>query len=146
MFYDYSNSGFTVGGNVSTKGGAAGNDITIEYVDPEEANAAVSVEVAGTAIKVNLVPGEGGAITTTANDIIAAFADNTLVSVAKKAANDGTGVVTAMAATALTGGQDSTPAKKGDLYFDATNIYIATDDIAATDDGAKWKKVALVAL
>ena len=26
MFYDYSNSGFTVGGNVSTKGGAAGND------------------------------------------------------------------------------------------------------------------------
>ena len=25
MFYDYSNSGFTVGGNVSTKGGAAGN-------------------------------------------------------------------------------------------------------------------------
>ena len=25
MFYDYSNSGFSVGGNVSTKGGAAGN-------------------------------------------------------------------------------------------------------------------------
>lgn len=126
--------------------GPGGNDITIEYVDPEEANAAVSVEVTGNAIKVNLVPGDGGAITTTANAIIAAFADNPLVSVAKKAANDGTGVVTAMVATALAGGQDSTPAKKGDLYFDATNIYIAIDDIVATDDGSKWKKVALVAL
>jgi len=126
--------------------GAAGNDITIEYVDPVEANAAVAVEVDGTAIKVLLVPGEGGAITTTANDIIAAFVDNTLVSVAKKAGNDGSGVVTAMAATALAGGQDSTPAKKGDLYFDATNIYIAIDDIAATDDGSKWRKIAHSAL
>jgi len=126
--------------------GAAGNDITIEYVDPVEANAAVAVEVDGTAIKVLLVPGGGGAITTTANDIIAAFVDNTLVSVAKKAGNDGSGVVTAMAATALAGGQDSTPAKKGDLYFDATNIYIAIDDIAATDDGSKWRKIAHSAL
>lgn len=121
--------------------GPGGNNITIEYVDPVEANAAVAVEVTGTAIKVLLVPGEAGAITTTANDIIAAFADNTLVSVAKKAGNDGSGVVTAMAATALAGGQDSTPAKKGDLYFDATNIYVAIDDIVATDDGAKWRKV-----
>lgn len=126
--------------------GAAGNDITIEYVDPEEANAAVSVEVAGTAIKVNLVPGEGGAITTTANDIIAAFADNELVGVAKKAGNDGTGAVTAMAATALTGGQDATPAKMGDMYFDATNIYIAIGDVDTTDDGAKWRKIAHSAL
>lgn len=126
--------------------GPGGNSITIEYVDPVDANAAVAVEIDGTAIKVLLVPGEGGAITTTANDIIAAFADNALVSVAKKAANDGTGVVTALAATALAGGQDATVAKKGDLYFDANNIYIAIDDIAATDDGAKWKKVALVAL
>ncbi len=126
--------------------GPGGNNITIEYVDPEEANATVAVEVDGTAIKVLLVPGEGGAITTTANDIIAAFADNTLVSVVKKAANDGSGVVTAMAATALAGGQDSTPAKKGDLFFDATNIYIAIDDIVATDDGAKWRKIAHSAL
>lgn len=122
--------------------GVAGNDITIEYVDPEEANAAVSVEVAGNAIKVNLVPGDGGAITTTANDIIAAFADNALVTVAKKAGNDGSGVVTAMATTALAGGQDATPARKGDMFFDATNIYIAIDDVGITDDGANWRKVA----
>jgi len=126
--------------------GPDGNDITIEYVDPEEANAAVAVEVDGTAIKVLLVPGEGGAITTTANDIIAAFADNELVGVAKKAGNDGTGVVTAMVATALAGGQDSTPAKKGDMYFDATNIYIAIGDVDTTDDGAKWRKIAHSAL
>lgn len=121
--------------------GVAGNGITIEYVDPVEANAAVSVEVDGTAIKVLLVPGESGAITTTANDIIAAFADNPLVSVAKKANNDGSGVVVAMAATALIGGQDATPAKKGDMFFDATNLYIAIDDVVITDDGANWRKV-----
>ena len=126
--------------------GPDGNDITIEYVDPVEANAAVAVEVTGNAIEVLLVPGEGGAITTTANDIIAAFADNILVSVAQTADNDGTGVVTAMEATALAGGQDSTPAKKGDMYFDATNIYIAIDDIIATDDGSKWRKIAHSAL
>lgn len=126
--------------------GPAGNNITIEYVDPAEANAAVSVDVEGTAIKVNLVPGDGQAITTTANDIIAAFVDHPLVTVTKKAGNDGSGVVTAMAATALAGGQDSTPAKKGDLFFDTTNIYIAIDDISATDDGLKWKKIAHAAL
>ena len=62
--------------------GPGGNDITIEYVDPVEAKAAVAVEVTGNAIEVLLAPGGGGAITTTANDIIAAFADNALVSVA----------------------------------------------------------------
>jgi len=126
--------------------GPGGNDITIEYVDPAEANANVAVEVDGTAIKVLLVPGDGGAITTTAAEILAAFADNPLVSVAKKAGNDGSGVVTAMIATALAGGQDATVAQKGDLYFDATNIYIAIDDIAATDDGSKWRKIAHSAL
>lgn len=126
--------------------GKAGNDITIEYVDPEEANAAVSVDVVGTVIKVNLMPGGGEAITTTANDIIATLADNELVSVAKKAGNDGTGVVTGMAATALTGGQDATEAKKGDICFDNTNIYIAIDDVNITDDGSKWRKIAHSAL
>lgn len=126
--------------------GKTGNNITIEYVDPAEANAAVSVEVAGNAIKVNLVPGDGGAITTTAAEILAAFADNPLVSVAKKDGNDGSGVVTAMIATALAGGQDATVAQKGDLHFDATNIYIATDDVAIDDDGSKWRKIAHSAL
>ncbi len=130
--------------------GAAGDEITIEYEDPEEANAEIAVGVNGTAIKVVLVPGDGGAITTTASDISAAIAGSpaasALVGVANKAANDGSGVVTAMAATALAGGQDATPAKKGDVYFDATNIYIAIDDVAITDDGSKWRKIAHSAL
>ncbi len=130
--------------------GAAGDEITIEYEDPEEANAEIAVGVNGTAIKVVLVPGDGGAITTTASDISAAIvgspAASALVGVANKAANDGSGVVTAMAATALAGGQDATPAKKGDVYFDATNIYIAIDDVAITDDGSKWRKIAHSAL
>lgn len=130
--------------------GAAGNNITIEYEDPEEANAAVVIEVAGTAIKAVLAPGGGEAITTTAGDISAAIAideeASALVGVANKAGNDGSGVVTAMAATPLKGGVDATPARKGDICFDATNIYIATDDVDITDDGTGWRKIAHGAL
>lgn len=130
--------------------GAAGNNITVEYEDPEEANAAAAVEVVGTAIKVILAPGGGEAITTTADDISAAIAldaeASALVGVADKAGNDGSGVVTAMEATPLKGGVDATLARKGDMYFDATNIYIAIDDVNITDDGTGWRKIAHGAL
>lgn len=122
--------------------GGSGNEIKVEYLDPEEENAEVTVEVADNVISVKLVPGDGGAITTTANDIIAAFASNDLVTVTKKGGNAGTGIVTAMEALPLIGGKDTTPAKKGDLFFDGTNIYIAIADIKTTDTGADWHKVA----
>lgn len=55
-------------------------------------------------------PGVAYAITTTAAQVTAALAAdaeaNNLIVAANKAGNDGTGVVTAMAATALTGGKD----------------------------------------
>lgn len=89
-------------------GGAAGNDITIAYVDPGANDKPLGVAVVGNAITVNLATGPAGAITSTAGDIIAKMASTptaaALVTGANAAANDGTGVVTAMAATALTGG------------------------------------------
>lgn len=92
--------------------GADGNDITIAYIDPAANDAALSVSVSGTAITVNLATGGGGAITSTAAQVDAAIdalpAAAALVTPANKAANDGTGVATAMAATALTGGQSAT--------------------------------------
>lgn len=92
--------------------GSAGNSITIAYIDPGANDAVLGVVVTGNAIVVNLATGVAGAITSTAGDIDTAIAAlpaaAALVNVANKAANDGTGVVIAMAATALAGGLDPT--------------------------------------
>lgn len=94
--------------------GAGGNDITIEYVDPSDAEIPLSVAVAGSAIVVTLETDDQEAIVTTAADILAAIeADedaDALVTVAIDTADsgsgdDGSGVVTAMEATALEGGE-----------------------------------------
>lgn len=89
--------------------GALGNAITVEYVDPDGANAELAVSVDGTAITVSLATGATKAITTTASDIataIAAHAEaNALVAVANAGLDTGVGTVTKMAATALTGGK-----------------------------------------
>lgn len=89
--------------------GVAGDAITIAYIDPAQVGA-LSIVVTGTDIVVNLAH-DGIAITTIADDISAAIAldvdANALVGVADKAGNDGSGVVTAMLATALAGGVDA---------------------------------------
>lgn len=98
--------------------GAVGNNIQVAYIDPGAADAALSVDVdgLGTAdnpfvINVSLATDGTGTITSTAAQVqaaIEAHADaSVLVSVANAAGNDGSGVVTAMAATALAGGTDS---------------------------------------
>jgi hypothetical protein len=84
------------------------NLITVAYVDPAANNAALAVSTVGNAISVSLATGGGGAITSTAAQVRDAVnadsAASALVFAANAAANDGTGVVTAMAATALAGG------------------------------------------
>lgn len=91
--------------------GTEGDDITIAYIDPSDINQALSIVVTGTDIAVNLATDADGIITTTADDISAAIAldvdANALVGVADKAGNDGSGLVTAMVATALSGGVDA---------------------------------------
>jgi hypothetical protein len=80
---------------------------TIVYANPGTANAALSVGVAGATITVNLATDAGSAITSTAAQVKAAIdasgPASALVSTALAAGNDGTGVVTAMAATPLAG-------------------------------------------
>lgn len=90
--------------------GVAGDAIRVALVDPGANNAALGVVVAGNAITVNLATSAGGAITTTATQLIAAIAGNAaanaLVGAANTGASTGAGVVTALPATALTGGRD----------------------------------------
>ncbi len=112
--------------------GAGGNSITVTYVDPGANDAALAVSVTGRSIVVSLATGEAGAIESTAADVLAAIeangAANELVTVSimtsdTGSADDGTGVVTAMAATALEGGTGTGigVARPGGLCIDTTN-------------------------
>ena len=93
--------------------GIVGNSNKITYVDPAGSNAALSVVITPNTgfaeVVVNLATGPSGAITTTANDILVALAAegtdfSDFMSVSLVSGNDGSGLVTAMAETALTGG------------------------------------------
>jgi hypothetical protein len=88
--------------------GSGGNSITVRYVDPAAISQALGVVVVGNAITVNLATDGAGAITSTAAQVKSAIDGSApaaaLVDVANAGGNSGAGVVTAMAATALSGG------------------------------------------
>lgn len=124
--------------------GAEGNAISVAYTDPGANDAALSVSVFRQAITVSLATGEAGAITSTAAEVKAAIeahvAANDLVTVAIDAsdsgsADDGSGVVTAMAATALEGGAGTGIGilQPGGLLIDTTNadVYRNSGTLAA---------------
>lgn len=115
--------------------GVLGNEITIEYLDPEDVDQSLAIIVTGNAIVVSLATDSNGDITTTAGDIITAIeADATasaLVTLDNHSTDDGTGVVIAMAATALADGVDATGmgyAHTGAVCvdYDTPGIYINT--------------------
>lgn len=117
--------------------GTAGNSITIEYVDPATTGASLSVDVTGTAITVNLATDGGGLITTTGDDIKTAIAGDidaaALVNVADAGGNDGSGVVTALAATSLAGGLDESRTSSAvELPRFAENLALYLNASAAT--------------
>jgi len=94
--------------------GTAGNAIEIIYSDPSanDAELSISVDEETLTITVSLATGSGGAITSTASEIMAAInADQEAsrwVSAALKTGNTGAGVVTAMGSSSLTGGSTDT--------------------------------------
>lgn len=92
-------------------GGSGGNSIQLALVDPSGNNQSLAVTVAELVITASLATGSGGAITTTADQLIAAInADATakmLVTAALPVGAVGTGIVTALTATNLTGGDAS---------------------------------------
>jgi hypothetical protein len=89
--------------------GTGGNAITVAYV-VAGASTPLSIGVVGNAITVNVATNGSSVATSTAAQVKAAVeasaAANALVKLANAASNDGTGVVAAQAATALSGGTD----------------------------------------
>lgn len=111
--------------------GTGGNSITVTYVDPGANDAALSVTVAGKSIVVSLATNGGGTITSTAAEVKAAIEAHqpahALVTVAiddsdTGTEDDGSGVVTAIASTALENGAGTGIgiAKPGAICIDTT--------------------------
>ena len=88
--------------------GTGGNSTTFRIVVPAGSNAVASVGVAGSAVTFNSATGAtAGVATSTVNDMIRMVNSDVsarpLVHVQRASGSDGTGVVAAVAATALTG-------------------------------------------
>lgn len=92
-------------------GGGVGNTISVEYIDPDAASQSLGINVDGRAIQVYLATDASKVITTTGVLLKTAIAAHpvasTLVTAADATDNDGSGVVTAMGATYLSGGTGS---------------------------------------
>lgn len=90
------------------RGGTWGNSIQVAYIDPGGVSATLSVVVSGFLVTVNLGRA-ASAINTTAAALTLAIQSSSdaaaLVDVANASANDGTGIVTALTATNLSGGE-----------------------------------------
>lgn len=127
--------------------GAAGNDITITYVDPGEETAAEVVTVTGTDIVVTLR--SVSSVLSTAAQVKAAIEAKTeaaaLVTVANHSTDTGAGAVIAMSETALTGGIDGTLGDPWQQFYYNGYVYLNASDAPATVSTANWKKWSVAA-
>lgn len=132
--------------------GTAGNDITITYVDPEADDAELAVTVEGSAISVSLATDGDGLITTTAAEVLAeveatpeadALVVVTIYAGDTGALDDGSGVVTALAAVPLAGGLDGSGAGEiapGGLLIDTDNGTVYRN--SGTTELPEWTALA----
>jgi hypothetical protein len=113
--------------------GTGGNALSVTIIDPAGNNVALSVDVDQEDIVVTLATDGASAPTSTATEVMAAVNEHDLASqlvdVASTGASNGTGVVAAVAETALAGGTDeSEGVAVGRVLTDAD-----TDEIAEVD-------------
>jgi predicted secreted protein len=122
--------------------GPSGNDITFAMVNPGN-DGVLGVTVVGEAITVSLATGATGTITSTANQVIAAInahpAAKLLVTASLPATSDGTGVVTASAVAALTGGAVAGTADYQPVARQqGADLEDSMDEIDASSKGDRW--------
>lgn len=119
--------------------GTAGNSVTIKYTDPAANDAPLTVNVTGTDIDVLLATNGSGDITTTAaqitSAILASVEASELVTSANAGGNDGTGVVTALTETPLSGGTVTISTTATDVK-DAIEAYELADNLVTVANAA----------
>lgn len=123
--------------------GAAGDDITIEYIDPAVETASETVTVVGTAISVTLrsVSGVLSTATEVKTAIEAEAEADALVTVANAGGNNGSGAVIALVATPLASGVNGTVGTKGELRADSSYLYLCLAN--NTVSGTSWRRFSV---
>ncbi len=117
------------------------NTISIRYVISGSGSAVLSVATASSVITVT-----AGSATTAQSVITAVTADATASTyVTAVASGTVSGTIAAIGPSALSGGINCTPAKKGELRFDGNTLYVATAAMTITSTSG-WKRLVLVAL
>jgi len=107
------------------------SSLTIEYVDPGTSSAALYTDISGSAVSVYLATSTLSAVTTTAAQIIAEVKDDSVAAIENAVlpilapANNGSGVVYALAPTALAPPTGNSPTLDVSLQQtdDGTNFY-----------------------
>ena len=118
--------------------GSAGNNISIAFVDPAANSAALSVNVVGNAVTVNLATDAAGAITSTALQVSNAINAATNLVVANYQ-GAGTGIVEPQAAvTNLTGGADPDDYSTTLTVFDSIGTAINLTANFEFDQPGSW--------
>ena len=114
------------------RGGQWGNALRVRYLDPAANDQSLTIVVEGFDVTVRLATGPAGAITSTANDVLAAVATDRyagqVLDVALAASNDGTGVVVAFAFTALAGGEFAVTQPAATAADSANDHYLTGND------------------
>jgi hypothetical protein len=129
--------------------GAAGENIKIKYTDPDKATEACVATLSGSGTATDpyvidvILKHDGTNITATAANVKAAVESNVdankLVEIANASGNNGTGIVTELAATALDNGVDGTVAGEGRMVQKSGVVYFTTADNSVSD--ANWLKI-----
>jgi hypothetical protein len=125
--------------------------ITIVLADPSANNASLSITVATLAITAHLATGSGGAITTTASQLVAAInasaAASALVVASLAPGNSGAGVVTALSSAPLVNDSGTSPTADVTLEAsaDGSTDYVTAVTIPQfTTAHAAYKRIAPV--
>lgn len=103
--------------------GSIGDEISIEFIDPSEADQELGIVVTGKKITVNLATDGDSIITSTGADVAAAINESVAASALVIAEDEGagSGVVEAKEEANLTGGAVTTPGPVGAFCFAADN-------------------------
>lgn len=118
-------------------GGAAGNSLQLEIIDPSTTSTPIAVVVVGTSpaytIQVTAAVDGASAITSTAQQVADAINSHVvakgLVKAMVKAGDTGAGIVTALAATPLTGGSDTAVAFEMGILGGPSRVLLTTNTI-----------------
>lgn len=122
--------------------GAAGNNIVVNLIEPEEDATAETVSVNGSTINVTLASAEG-AITSDLDAVKAAIEGNTAADALITVAVGGTGTALVSAnETTLKGGIDGTVGKAGELRYNDTTLYVS--DGESTEAVDNWLSAPLL--